>query len=108
MRKILFPIKHGLVYSWGFGQASSLDEIAKNLTQELFYVLKPESNTIIATSKAKPAAVIFIITQRNQNGGEFILIQTYQGGYDLTKLEEVGLRILEKKAGIKFLIFDRT
>jgi hypothetical protein len=37
----------------------------------------------------------------NLNGGDYLLIQTYQGGYELTKLEKVGLRIFEKKAGIK-------
>ena len=115
MKKVLFPIRHALVFDWvfseapslkDFNKASNLEDVAENLKKELFYSLNTRNDILVATSKAKPAVVTFTIIQRDAHGGEVILIQTHEGQYSLSELER-NLKLFAKKAGIKFLKDER-
>jgi len=90
------------VYGWSFARAGDLAEIARNLSEELFYVLRAKSGLLTVTSRSKPAAVIFVIIQKERWGGELILIQTMEGCYTYSQLNRY-IHIFGRKAGIKII-----
>ena len=98
--KRLFPLRHTLVYRWSFARAGDLAEVARNLNEEFFYVLKAKPGLLTVTSRSKPTAVIFVVIQRDRQGGELILIQTIEGCYTYSQLNHY-IHIFGKKAGIK-------
>ena len=82
MSKLLIPpIKRGLIFNWKFKEVSNIDELKDRLCKEYFHVYKLRNDILIVTSKSKPLAIIFIIIQKEYDGGELILIETNLSWY---------------------------
>jgi len=99
-RKAIFPLKHVLVYSWEFRTARSLDEVVRRLEEARFYVVKPREDLLVLTSLAKPSAVIIILAQRDESGGDMVVVQTPQGPYGFEELVRA-VPVFARIAGIR-------
>lgn len=103
-RDTYFPIKHVQSYRWLFNGSTTLDEIAQKLKRERFQKAKPVDNDsiLVVAAEGRPPEVGFIFIQRDDSGGELILLQTSLG-----RLPFIGLRkhlgIIEHMAGITIL-----
>ncbi len=95
-----YPIKHVLVHNWSFDKASSFDEVAENLRQALFYLVRPREDVLVAVSQAKPYILLFLFIQRTSEGGEVFLIETHEGRFSYDELLE-HIPALEATAGVK-------
>lgn len=98
-----FPLKHVVVYKWSFNEATTMAEIGRRLIQDHFYVVRPREDILVATSLAKPSAVIFVFIQREESGGDLVLVQTPIGPYTYDHLIGV-TRVFGKIAGIKIAV----
>lgn len=96
----MFPLKHAIVYSWVLHEAATLNEVNKRLLQNHFYTVRPRNDILVATSIAKPAAVIFIFLQSKEKGGDLILIQTPIGHYSYDQIARA-IKVFAKIAGVK-------
>jgi len=95
----LFPIKHVILYKWRFREARSLSELRERLERSHFYTISPRRGMLVATSRSKPSAVIFVFTQEGDEGGELLLIQTPLGYYTLEHIRR-SMRVFARIAGI--------
>jgi len=95
----LFPLRHAIVYNWAFREAATLTELNKRLLQNHFYTARPRDDILVATSLAKPAAVIFVFIQTKEDGGDLVLIQTFLGRYSYDQITRA-IRVFAKIAGI--------
>jgi len=93
------PIKSALVFEWTWDVVRSFDELEKRLRERLFYVLRPRSDVIVATSMTNPSMIIFVITCKG-GGGDIVVIQNPRGWYDDEDIVE-HMPLFEKCAGIK-------
>ena len=98
----LFPLKHVIVFTWGWGEASTLSEVNQRLAQRGFYTVRPKANILVATSRTKPAIVIFTFIQAGREGGDLILIQTPAGPYTYDQIMRF-IHLFAKLAGIRIL-----
>ena len=92
-----FPIRHVLFYDWEFGLARDVEDLKRRLSKH-FYVLEPKPGTLVFTAPVKPT-VIFVMTQKNERGGELMLINMDKY-YSTKKLLE-GLSMLRANVGIE-------
>ncbi len=93
------PIKSALVFEWAWDVVKSFDELEKRLRERLFYVLRPRSDVIVATSMTNPSMIIFVITCKD-GGGDVVVIQNPGGWYDDEDIVE-HMPLFGKCAGIK-------
>lgn len=105
MREAIWPLKHALIYPWKFGRAQTMSEVGEELSRHQFFVLKPREDVLVATSKARPCAVIFVLWRKDEEGGELLLIQTHLGWYSEEQIEFF-MRVFERNAGIRVLRRD--
>ncbi|PCN51157.1 hypothetical protein B6U99_00840 [Candidatus Geothermarchaeota archaeon ex4572_27] len=96
----LFPLRHVLVFRWRFGEARDLDELMRRMGERMFYAIRPAEDVLVATSKTKPSAVIFVFLREGDDGGRLILIQTPGGRYSYPQLVHY-VRIFAKTVGIE-------
>ena len=82
-----------------------MNEVREELSRHQFFVLKPREDMLVATSKARPGAVIFVLWRRDEGGGELLLIQTHLGWYSQEQIDFF-VRVFEKNAGIRVLKRD--
>jgi len=95
-----FPLKHVLLYSWEFKAAQSLSEVAERLREAKFYVVRPRKDVLVATSLARPGAVIMVFSQKGERGGDLVLVQTPEGPYGFDHIVKAML-VFARIAGIK-------
>ncbi|MHA1594267.1 MAG: hypothetical protein ACTSXJ_09850 [Candidatus Baldrarchaeia archaeon] len=96
----MFPLKHVVVLKWRYSESRNLYEVRDKLDQKHFYTVLPRSDVLVATSIAKPAAVIFVFLDRRTGGGDLIMIQTPMGHYSHGELLH-NVRLLARIAGIE-------
>ena len=97
---LVFPIKHVLLYGWEFRVSRDLSDVAKRLEKARFYVVRPREDFLVLTSLARPSAVIIVLIQRGERGGELLVIQTPQGPYSFEGLLRA-VPVFARLAGIK-------
>ena len=94
----VFPSKHVVVLKWVYADAKNLYEIRDRLDKKHFYTIIPRHDILVATSIAKPAAVIFVFLDKG-GGGDLIMIQTPLGHYSYRELIH-NVRLFARFAGI--------
>jgi hypothetical protein len=100
------PIKSALVFEWTWDAVKSFDELEKRLRERLFYVLRPRSDVIVATSMTNPSMIIFVITCRD-GGGDIVVIQNPGGWYDDEDIVE-HMPLFEKCTGVKIKLKEEV
>lgn len=100
--KAVFPLKHVVIVKWRYSDASNLYEVRDRLDRNHFYTVQPRSDILVATSIAKPLAVIFVFIDRREGGGDLIMIQTPLGRYSHGELLH-NVKLLARKVGIEIL-----
>ena len=75
------PLKSILTFYFEYENAKSLEEIAKRLKGE-YYILQPRKDILAMRSLGEegPTRVIFLLLEKNEKGGEIILITTKDSG----------------------------
>lgn len=94
------PLRNVLVRNFLFEKSLSLDEVARRLEEAGFFLLRPRKDVLAATSRSQPHSLLLLFLQRRAEGGELILIQTYEGRLSYTELLK-HLPILEASSGLK-------
>jgi len=103
-RKPLSPLKHVLIYSWELRAAKSLEDVASRLTEAKFFVVRPREDVLVATSLARPGAVIFVLLERGGGRGDLVLIQGPEGPYSFEELVRA-MPTFARIAGIRLTAF---
>ena len=98
------PLKHVLLYEWEFRTAQSLAEVAERLREARFYVASPRDDVLVITSLARPGAIVIVMSQRTQRGGELLVIQTPSGPYRFEDLVRA-VPVFARLAGIRLTGF---
>ena len=97
MRK---AISSALIYEWKFSRASTLSEVEERLRRASFYVVRPRSDVLVATSLTNPFMVVFTFIQRFEQGGELLVVEAPWGWYGEDGIVE-HMPLLEKIAGVE-------
>jgi len=100
----LFPLKHVLVYSWELRAAKSLADVARRLEEARFYVVRPRTDVLVATSLARPGAVVFVLLEREPGRGDLVLVQGPEGPYSFEDLVRA-MPTFARIAGIRLTAF---
>lgn len=96
------PIKSSHVFRWTWSEVKSFDDLEKRLRERLFYVLRPSSDVIVATSLTNPSMIIFVLIH-GRDEGKLVVIQNPGGWYSDEEIVE-HMPLFEKAAGIKLLL----
>ncbi|RLG38324.1 MAG: hypothetical protein DRN91_03025 [Candidatus Alkanophagales archaeon] len=78
------PIKDVLVFRWEFAEAKTLDEVEKRF-KGYYYIVRPRKDVLVTTTFTSPY-VICALLQRDERGGDFLVIQTFAGRYPYEKV----------------------
>ena len=95
------PIKSALAFRWTWDVVKSADELERRLKEQLFYVLRPRDDILVATSLTNPSMIIFVLMCR-EDGGDLVVIQNPGGWYDEEHIIE-HMPLFEKTAGIRLV-----
>ncbi len=95
------PLKRALIFQFKYEEAKNLEDIRKRF-EKWYCILKPREDLIVMRSLAEegPPRVIFLISEKSEEGGEIILVETGDSWYTYEKIVSL-IRIFCKNAGIK-------
>ena len=97
------PIKRVLVFNWKFKDTKSMSELEERLSREFFYTYRPRDEIVVATSKSRPLAVIFVIVKSHSDGGYIILIETNLSWYSYEQVVKY-MHLFSKICGLEIEI----
>ncbi|RLF21836.1 MAG: hypothetical protein DRJ68_02550 [Thermoprotei archaeon] len=95
------PIKSALAFKWTWDVVRDVDGLERRLKERLFYVVRPRSDVIVATSLTNPSMILFVMMCGDE-GGDLIVVQNPGGWYSDDDIIE-HMPLFEKSAGIKLL-----
>lgn len=95
------PLKRVLILEFKYEEAKSLEEIKRRL-EKWYCILHPRGDLLVMRSLAEegPTKIIFLLSEKNERGGEMIIIETKDSWYSYEKILS-SLRAYCKNAGVR-------
>jgi len=98
------PLKRVLIFEFQYGEGKSLEEVKRRL-ERWYCIFHPRRDLLVMRSLAEegPTKIIFLVWEKNEEGGEIVIIETRDSWYSYEKIL-YSLKAFGKNAGIKVKI----